>query len=269
MLTSSRNPRVKDVVKLRSRRHRDREQRFVIEGSRELACAADAGVAFEALYFCDELIAGRDGRSLVDRVCESVPYCQPTSRGVFEKMSYRRTPDGVLAVAPMPTLELGGLPIADPALWLIAVAIEKPGNLGAMLRSADASGATGVVVADPTTDLFNPNVVRASMGTLFTVPVAVATAADVRGWLESRQIRAFAAHPDARLEYTEIDLRGAVAIVVGSEHSGLDAEWSASGYQVVRIPMYGRADSINAAMAATVLLYEARRQRRRDRGTPD
>ena len=263
MLTSLSNPRVKDVVRLRSRRYRDRERRFVIEGARELACAADAGVAFNALYFCDELIAGRAGRGLLDRVSGSVHECQPTSREVFEKMSYRRTPDGLLAVAAMPALELAGLPSPDAGLWLIAASIEKPGNLGAMLRSADAAGAAGVVVADPTTDVFNPNVVRASMGTLFTVPVAVASAAAVRGWLESRRIRALAAHPHARLGYTETDLRGTVAIVVGSEHGGLDAGWSASGYQAVRIPMYGRADSINAAMAATVLLYEARRQRLR------
>lgn len=259
MLTSVRNPRVKEAVKLRNRRQRDRQRRFVIEGVRELACATDAGFALESLYYCDELLTDPEGRNVVDRVSASVD-CQATSRAVFERMSYRHTPDGVLGVAPIPNLELGGLPGVDDGLWLIAVSIEKPGNLGAMLRSADAAGAAGVVVADPTADVFNPNVVRASIGTLFSVPVAVAGADDVRGWLEARGIRAVVACPEGHVEYSETDLRGAVAIVVGSEHKGLDAAWSASG-RVVRIPLYGHADSINAAMAATVLLYEARRQR--------
>ena len=260
MLTSVRNPRVKEAVKLRNRRQRDRQRRFVIEGVRELACATDAGFALESLYYCDELLTDPEARNVVDRVSALPVDCQATSRAVFERMSYRHTPDGVLAVAPIPNLELGGLPAVDDGLWLIAASIEKPGNLGAMLRSADAAGAAGVVVADPTTDVFNPNVVRASIGTLFSVPVAVAGADDVRGWLEARGIRAVVARPEGHVEYSETDLRGAVAIVVGSEHKGLAAAWSASG-RVVRIPLYGHADSINAAMAATVLLYEARRQR--------
>ena len=260
MLTSVRNPRVKDVVKLRNRRHRDRERRFVVEGARELSCAADSGLTLATLYYCEELLAD-GGRSVVERIAATEADCQRTNRTVFERMSYRQTPDGVLGVAPMPDLELGRLPETDDALWLVAAGIEKPGNLGAMLRTADAAGVAGMVVADPATDVFNPNVVRASMGTLFSVPVAVGSASDVRHWLEARRIRIVAARPDAVVAYTEADLSGAVAIVVGSEHQGLGNAWSAPGTEAVRIPMSGRADSINAAMAATVLLFEARRQR--------
>lgn len=260
MLTSVRNPFVREVVGLRDRRHRDRQRRFVIEGWRELACAADSGLALARLYYCEELLVGRDGRSVVDRIAATDVDCQPTSRAVFERMSYRHTPDGVLGVAPMPDLGLERLPASDDALWLVAVGIEKPGNLGAMLRSADAAGVAGMLVADAATDVFNPNVVRASMGTLFSMPVAVATGGDVRAWLDVRRIRTVAAHVDARIEYSAADLRGAVAVVVGSEHSGLDAEWAVHG-EAVRIPMFGQADSLNAAMAATVLLFEARRQR--------
>lgn len=260
MLTSVRNPRVKDVVKLRNRRHRDRERRFVVEGTREVSCAQESGLALATLYYCEELLA--DGaRKVVDRLAATAVECQPTNRPVFEKMSYRHTPDGVLGVAPMPDLEIERLPETDDALWLVAAGIEKPGNLGAMLRTADAAGVAGMVVADPATDVFNPNVVRASIGTLFSVPIATARASDVRHWLQTRRIRAVAGRPDAVVAYTEADLRGAVAIVVGSEHSGLDAGWSAPGAEAVRIPLSGRADSINAAMAATVLLFEARRQR--------
>ena len=260
MLASVRNPRVKDVVKLRSRRHRDRERRFVVEGTRELSCAADSGLALATLYYCEDLL--RDGaRTVVERIAATAVDCQPTSRPVFEKMSYRHTPDGVLGVAPMPDLDLGRLPETDDALWLVAAGIEKPGNLGAMLRTADAAGVAGMVLADPTTDVFNPNVVRASMGTLFSVPVAAASASDVRQWFQTRRIRVVAGRPDASVAYTEADLRGAVAMVVGSEHRGLGAGWSAPGDEAVRIPLSGRADSINTAMAATVLLFEARRQR--------
>ena len=260
MLTSVRNPRVKDVVKLRNRRHRDRERRFVVEGARELSCAMDSNLRLATLYYCEELLAD-GGRSVVERIAATEAACQPTSRAVFERMSYRHTPDGVLGVAPMPDLELGRLPETDNALWLVAAAIEKPGNLGAMLRTADAAGVAGMIVADPTTDVFNPNVVRASTGTLFSVPVAAASVDEVRAWLERHRIRTVAGRPDADVDYTQADLCGAVAIVVGSEHQGLGAAWSVPGAESVRIPMSGRADSINAAMAATVLLFEARRQR--------
>jgi len=260
VLTSVRNPRVKDVVKLRNRRYRDRERRFVVEGARELSCATDSGLPLAMLYYCEELLTD-SGRSVVERIAATEADCQPTSRAVFEKMSYRHTPDGVLGLAPMPGLELERLAAPDGALWLVATGIEKPGNLGAMLRTADAAGVAGMVVADPATDVFNPNVVRASMGTLFSVPVAAASASDVWHWLQTRRIRVVAGRPDASVAYTEADLRGAVAIVVGSEHRGLGAGWSAPGDEAVRIPLSGRADSINAAMAATVLLFEARRQR--------
>ena len=266
-LTSLHNPRVKNVVKLRNRRHRDRQRRFVVEGTRELSCATDSGLALANLYYCEELLTDV-GQNLVKRIAATEVDCQTTSRAVFEKMSYRRTPDGVLGVAAMPDLELGRIPESDDGLCLIATGIEKPGNLGAMLRSADAAGVAGLVVADPRTDVFNPNVVRASMGTLFSVPVAVASAQDVRDWLQTRRIRAVAARPDAVVEYIDADLRGAVAIVVGSEHGGLGIDWSLSGAEAVRIPMTGRADSINAATAAAVLLFEARRQRRESDSTP-
>lgn len=266
MLTSFRNPRVKDVVKLRNRRQRDRERRFVIEGQRELACAADAGFALEAVYYCEDLFADNDARDLVARLAETGVDSQPTRRAVFEKMSYRHTPDGLLAVAAALDLSLARLPQLKDALWLVAAAIEKPGNLGAMLRCADAAGVAGLLVADPATDVFNPNVVRASVGTLFSVPIAVGTTDDVRDWLETHHVRIVAARPDADVDYTQADLRGALAIVVGSEHDGLGSAWSPPRCEAVRIPMAGRADSVNAAVAAAVLLFESRRQRRTTAG---
>ena len=262
MLTSFRNPRVKDVVKLRNRRQRDRQGRFVIEGQRELACASDGGLTPEAVYYCEDLYDDSGARDLLARVAETGLDCQQTSRAVFEKMSYRHTPDGLLGVAATPDLSLDRLPQPENALWLVAATIEKPGNLGAMLRGADAAGCAGVLVADPATDVFNPNVVRASIGTLFNVPVAVGKADEVREWLEMHRVSIVAARPDADVDYTQADLRGNLAIVVGSEHEGLGSAWSQPGCKAVRIPMAGRADSVNAAVAAAVLLFEARRQRR-------
>ena len=267
MLTSLRNPRVKDVVRLRNRRHRNRQRRFVIEGHRQLAHAAEAGFPVQTIFYCEELFAGRGEGDLVWHFAAAGAEREPATRPVFEKMAYQRHPEGVLGVAEMPSPTLDELPDFEadrhdePALWLVAAAIEKPGNLGALLRCADAVGASGVLVADPATDPFNPNVVRASAGTLFSVPLAVATAAAVREWLDERGIRVIAASPAAEMDYAAADFRAAAAVVVGSEHRGLDAQWRTGRCQAVRIPMAGRADSLNAAMAATVLLFEARRQR--------
>ena len=264
MLTSLRNPQVRTVVRLRNRRHRQAQRRFVIEGRRELNCAAEAGWALHTLFHCPELPAGGDV-ALLGRCQAAGVECVATSRAVFERMSYRRTPDGLLGVADAPELTLAKLP-ATPSrcggeLWLVAAAIGVPGNLGAMLRSADAVGASGVLVADAAVDVFNPNVVRASMGALFSVPLAVAGADVVREWLADRGVRLVLADPTSASDYTAADFTGDLAIVVGSESAGLDSGWRSGQYPAVRVPMAGRVDSLNAATAAAVLLFEARRQR--------
>lgn len=260
MLTGLHNPRVKEVVRLRKRRHRDRERRFVIEGKRELAVAAVVGLPLQTLIYCEDFLAEGD-HALLARLAQTSVACVSAGRAAFEKMSYRRTPDGLLAIAAMPSITLGDLPEppAD-ALWLVAAAIEKPGNLGAMLRSADAVGAAGVLVADAATDVFNPNVVRASLGALFSVPVANASTPAVQEWLGARNVRVLAASPDAAVDYRTADFRGSVAIAVGSESAGLESAWL-NDYETVRIPMAGRLDSVNAATAAAILLFEAGRQR--------
>lgn len=264
MLASLRNPRVKEVVKLRNRRHRDRQRRFVVEGQRELACALDADFPLQTIYHCAAFHGqGERGEAqLLRGLAAAGSDCVATSQAVFEKMSYRRSPDGLLGVAAMPSLAIEQLELGQrdgPALWLVAAGIEKPGNLGAMLRCVDAVGGSGLLLADPVADVFNPNVVRASVGALFAVAVAVASAAEVRTWLNRRGVRLFAASPDAPTSYTEPAYDGDVAFVVGSESQGLDADWLAHG-DAVRIPMSGQVDSINAATAAAVLLFEARRQ---------
>ncbi len=259
MLTSTANPRVRRIIRLRQRRQRDREGLFIIEGHRELAQAAGADWSVDEVFHCDAFFATRAERELLERLSRQGVPCQATSAAVFRKMSYRHTPDGLLGVARIPPCDLSALPVGDSPLWLVAAGIEKPGNLGAMLRSADAAGASGVIVADGATDPFNPNVVRASVGTLFSVPLAIASGYDARTWLAEQGIRAFAAGPAGTTPYTEAPLVGPVAFVVGSEHDGLAPAWLEG--DTVRIPMAGSADSLNAATVAALLLFEARRQR--------
>ena len=271
MLTSLANPRVKAAVRLRSRRQRRRQGRFLVEGRREIAAALDAGWLLEALFYCADLFReqgaenaeeNRDEDALLQACAAHGVACTATGAAAFRKMAYREKPDGLLAVAAMPATTLAGLPPPGPkpTLYLVAVGIQKPGNLGAMLRSAAAAGAAGALVADSVVDVFNPNVVRASMGALFRVPVAIASGKAARRWLAAADIRLVAASPGAATRYDSASWRGNVAIAVGSEAAGLGADWLAGAEQVA-IPMAAGADSLNAATAAAVLLFEARRQR--------
>lgn len=265
VIASPANRHVKHLVRLRSRRHRDREGAFLIEGYRELTKAAEAGWAVDELYVCEELFLGKNEPALVERLAAGGARLRRMAEEPFRKAAYRDRPEGLLAVAPCFPTGLEDLreqmDNSGPCLALVAEGIEKPGNLGTMLRTADAAGAQAVIAADPRTDLFNPNVVRSSVGSLFTVPVAAAAAGDVQDWLRSRGTVPVLASPDSSVPYWEADLRGPIALVIGSEQTGLSAAWRDRGCPEVRIPMAGAADSLNAAAAAGVLLFEAVRQR--------
>jgi TrmH family RNA methyltransferase len=184
---------------------------------------------------------------------------QAVTEAVFQKIGYGDHPDGLLALAPQPHLSLHHLRPTDVPLYLLTEGLEKPGNLGAIFRTADAAGVSGVIVCDNQLDLWNPNVIRASQGTCFTVPVAIASAAEARQWLDSQTIQLLAASPTASQLYTQADLRRPTALIVGAEHAGLSPVWRHS--VGIRIPMAGQADSLNVAQAAAILLFEAVRQR--------
>lgn len=260
-IQSPTNPRVKSLVRLRQRRERDRTGRFLVEGFRELTRAADSTVEVETLFVCPDLYLGEGEGRLVDRLAVSGVEVVEVAETPFRKASYRDRPEGLLAVARQFPTSLSALDLSGPALALVAESIEKPGNLGTMLRTADAAACTGVVVADPATDPFNPNVVRASLGTLFSVPLAVATTGEAVEHLRSSGVRILVASPDAELPHYLADLTGPVALVVGSEQYGLSDAWLASADERITIPMPGSVDSLNAAMAAGILLFEALRQR--------
>jgi TrmH family RNA methyltransferase len=273
-ITSPANPRVKQLVALRHRRARDRAGVTLVEGYEELALALSAGARPITLYVCPGL-AGGDPQPMIDRVAGLGTEVVQVSRAVFAKIAYRESPDGWLAVLPQVP---AGLSLLDPGprpLILVCEGVEKPGNLGAILRTADALGVAAVIAADPVTDWGNPNVVRASKGTVFAVPVAAAPSADVLAWIAGRgraqqsagagkaerSLRLVAAAPDGDVPLTGADLTGPTAIVVGSEARGLPAAWLDRADLRVRIPMFGRADSLNVATSAAILLYEAVRQR--------
>jgi TrmH family RNA methyltransferase len=257
MITSLQNDRIKEVVKLRDRPARRERDLFLIEGYRELKRAIDAGREIETLFYCPELFLGDGEMRLVER-CPSVE----TKREVFEKISYRDRPDGLLAVAKQLHLTLNDLKLSEHPFLLVAESIEKPGNLGTILRSCDAAGVDGVIVCDPTTDIHNPNVVRSSVGTLFTIPVVEAKSEETIAFLKSRKIQIAAATPSAKIDFTEANFKVPLAIVVGTEQYGLSQGWMKEADLAVRIPMLGIADSLNVASATTLLLYEAVRQRR-------
>jgi len=259
LITSPQNPRVKQVVRLRDRRHRDEEGLLLVEGAFELALALAGGAHPQTVYYCPALASDID--ELLAQSARAGAEAVEVNKPVLEKMAYRENPDGVIAVLPMIRRGLNDLPISDRPLYIVAEAVEKPGNLGALLRSADAAGATGVIVCDPATDLSNPNVVRSSRGTLFTVPVAEASTPETIAWLRKQNVAIVAATPQASLTYTQADLRGPVAIAVGTEDQGLTSAWLTQADIQVRIPMQGQVNSLNVATAATLLLYEALRQR--------
>ncbi len=263
LITSLQNPRIKSLVRLRNRRERDRTQRFLIEGYRELRRAVDRRVPVETLFVCEDLFLGSNEPQLIHDARSTGAEFIEVGADAFTKVSYRDRPEGLIAVAHQFETDLSSLESAPNALYLIVESIEKPGNLGTMLRTADAAGVTAVIVADPTTDPFNPNVVRASLGCLFTVPLAIASTGDARSWLAESGTRIVATTPDTSTLLWDCDLSGPVAIVVGSEQYGLSREWLEGAHDRVRIPMGGDADSLNAAMAAGVALFEAVRQRSR------
>lgn len=261
-ITSLQNPRVKEVVKLQKRPYRDEVGILLVEGYREVKRMLDNGRRPQALFYAPDFFRGGNEPALVQRARDMGAELFECSGEVFQKIAYRDRPEGLLALGDQVRGTLADLKLPEQPLLIVAESIEKPGNLGSLLRSADAAGVHGVIVCDRTTDINNPNVVRSSIGTLFSLPVVEATSEETLAWLKARGIRILAATPHATHEYTEVDLTQGVALVVGTEQVGLSDSWMNQADLQVRIPMLGQIDSLNVACATTILLYEAVRQRR-------
>ena len=261
LLTSTANPRIKAAVALRDRRERDRTGLTLVDGSREVRRSLEGGASIVEAFICEPLLAGEDARAMLDRLAAKGVSVHLVTESVMARVSFGERAEGVVAVARIPSLELADLALPDDPLVVVVEGVEKPGNVGAVLRSADGAGADAVVAADARTDLYNPNVVRASVGTVFGVPIASASTRATLDWLRDRGLRVIAARVDADRLYSDVDLTGPLAIAVGAETDGLSAAWSGTGIEAVRLPMLGIADSLNVSATAAILLYEARRQR--------
>jgi TrmH family RNA methyltransferase len=262
-ITSLRNPRVKAAALLREGKERRRQGRFPIDGARELGRALAAGIELDEFFVCPAECRSAEAQA----VCEQVrgngatPWIE-VSADVLGKLAFGERSEGFVGVARIPARRLADLPtLPSDALIAVLEGVEKPGNVGAILRTADAAGVSAVILADPRTDPFNPNTIRASLGTVFSLPLAVASTDETLGWLGERGCRMFAARVDAQQLYTEADLRGPTALVLGSEAAGLSPAWRGAAVTGIRLPMLGVADSLNVSVTAAVLFYEAARQR--------
>jgi TrmH family RNA methyltransferase len=268
-LASPSNPRIKATARLRDRRERDVTGLTLVDGAREVRRAMASTIEVVEAFVCEPLLAGEDARAALDVLREREVPTTSTTEAAFSKLAFGDRADGLVAVVRIPPMRLTDLRLPDEPLVVVVESVEKPGNLGAVLRSADGAGADALIAASPRTDLFNPNAIRASAGTIFSVPIASAPTADVLAWLRERAIRILATRVDAEPLYTQVDLTGPVAVAFGGEAQGLSDAWRADDISAVRLPMRGIADSLNVSVSAAVVLYEARRQRDERSGAAD
>jgi TrmH family RNA methyltransferase len=261
-ITSPSNPKLKHVAKLRSCSVREEFGEMIVEGYRECRRALDSGYRPKALFHCPDFYLKNENEAALVADCAAAGAAVfECSKTCFSKIAYKERPDGLLMVGPHVTKSLSELELPENSLVIVTEAIEKPGNLGTILRSADAGAVAAVIVCNRTTDIHNPNVVRASTGTMFSVPIAEATSDEALEFLKSRGFKILAASPHAEKLHFQEDLTGNVAIALGAEQYGLTAKWMDGADLRVRIPMLGLADSLNVSAAATILVYESVRQR--------
>ncbi len=258
-ITSATNPRIKWLVSLRKRRTREAERVTLVEGLAELSLALDAGVVPLQVFHSPALT--HDAETVFRRIAPQSTQVTSVSEAAFAKASYRQSPDGWLAVVRDPVRRLDTLTLNSEPLVLVCESIEKPGNLGAMLRTAEAAGVDAVVAASPVADWGNPNVVRASKGAVFAIPLASASTDEVIVWLRAQGLSIVVATPNSDTLFTALDLAGPIAIVVGAEHEGVSSPWLEAADHTAKVPMRGRMNSLNVATSAALLIYEAVRQR--------
>lgn len=253
-IESLQNEKIKQIVKLRdSSRERQTAGRFVIEGYREISLALAGDAEIVNLIYCPDYL--KKELAVAEEKIIAVP------KKVFNKISCRENPDGFLAVAKIRERQLEDIKLSNRPLVIILEAVEKPGNLGAIFRTADAVGADAVIINDPKTDIYNPNVIRASQGTVFAVPTAVSSIEETIKFCQKNKMKIFATTPAAKLEYDEADYGSGSAIVLGAEDKGLSKKWLEAVDEKIKIKMRGKIDSLNVSASAAVILFEVARQR--------
>ncbi|WP_372918015.1 TrmH family RNA methyltransferase [Salegentibacter sp.] len=261
-ISSPQNKEIKYLHQLQEKsRLRRKEAVFLVEGVRETGLAIKGGFKLKKIFFCEELFSVEKLKELISDLNEK-PEITVLSSEVYEKLAYRGSTEGVLALFESKELNLNSLKFKSEApLLLIAEAPEKPGNIGALLRTADAAGLDGVIIANPKTDLFNPNIIRSSVGCVFTTPIATGSTEEIIEFLKRKKIKIYCAALQASKQYTKVDYTGASAIVVGTEATGLEDSWLENSEENIIIPMGGEIDSMNVSVAAGILIFEAKRQR--------
>lgn len=268
IITSAQNPKVKKLMLLQQKSsERRKDGLFVVEGVRELLHCVSAGFEVDTLFYCSSLMQGYEGEAEVKALASQVRSFE-VSPQVYGKMAYRGTTEGVIAEMKVRQLGLDDLRLPPSPLIMVLERVEKPGNLGAVLRSADAAAADAVIVCDPLTDLFNPNLIRSSIGAIFTVPTVACSSEDCIAFLKKRGISILTAQLQDSHLYYDVDMKKPTAIVMGTESTGLTNIWRNAADAHIRIPMKGRLDSLNVSVSAAILLFEAVRQRETPPPTP-
>lgn len=262
LISSIQNPVIKRLFQLQEKsRARKKEGVFIVEGIREIQLAAKGGFQIIELFYCDELFSEEHLAAIKINI-DPEPEITNISAGVYEKIAYRGSTEGLLAVVKSKKLGLEDLGLNEGNfLILVAEAPEKPGNIGALLRTADAARVDAVLIANPKTDIFNPNIIRSSVGCVFTNRIATGTTGEIIEYLLQKKVNIYSAALHASVNYTQIDFTGSSAIVVGTEATGLSKEWLKNSTQNIIIPMQGEIDSMNVSVAAGILIFEAKRQR--------
>lgn len=254
LISSPQNPKVKNLVKLIDKSSERKSQNLiVIEGLRELQLALSAGMEIEQLYFCRNIGA--------DESFISAKQYYEVTKEVYSKIAYRENSDGYIALLKPKFYTLETLPLSNNPFLIVLEAVEKPGNLGAVLRTADAANIDAVIICDPRTDIYNPNAIRSSVGCIFTVPIVVTTNENLKTWLDQKKINTYSAALTAKRFYTDIDFKLPSAIVMGTEATGLSEFWLRGSMEQIKIPMNGKIDSLNVSISTAVLTFEAMRQR--------
>jgi len=261
-ITSLRNPQVKAVIDLRERRFRDETGLMIVEGVREISLAQSAGVVFSQLFFEQSFFEAQDKKDFVTSMSAQAKEIFLLPEYVFEKMTFGHRHEGVLGVCVQPKKKLSDMKLSAHPLLIVVESVEKPGNLGAILRTADAVGADGLIVCDPVTDMYNPNVIRSSLGSIFSVCVVQAGNEEALKFFKANKITICATLPQASQPYFQLDMNVSLAVVMGSEEKGLSAFWQKNCDKAVYIPMKGKVDSLNVSVSAAVVLYEIIRQRK-------
>jgi RNA methyltransferase, TrmH family len=259
-IESLQNARIKNVIRLSKARERKEQHVILIEGFREISMAVNSGFIIKEMYFSTEVNHHPGTESLFQNLPSSCRKME-VSKPVFEKMAYRENSDGLIALAIPRNITLEELKLSPNPLLLVVEAVEKPGNLGAILRTADAALLDAIIVCDPQTDIYNPNVIRSSLGCIFTQQVVVCTSDEALLFLKKKGIRSFAAALTAHQYYHQTDFKGPSAIVMGTEADGLTNTWLEKADAQVKIPMLGKADSLNVSTSTAILVFEAKRQR--------